>query len=276
MVFAIPDGADGNPDNAGVGSGGVAYIFNSALGQNWATLVLFISASAQFFCATSCLTSASRMTFAFSRDRAVPGSGIWSSLTAKRVPANAVLGVAVAAAIITLPALIEINIAAPGDPEFLYPVAFFAVTSVAVSGLYLSFAIPIFLRWRHGDRFEVGEWNNGSKYKWMNIVAVIEIVVVVAYLSLPTVPAGNPFDGNTDFSWKFVNYSPILTFGAILLLAIWWQLSAQEVVHRPDPEHRPAVVECLRRLSWGTRSLTWTASPYWRGGPGASPISPAG
>ena len=111
VVFAIPDGADGNPDNAGVGSGGVAYIFNTALGQDWATLVLFISASAQFFCATSCLTSASRMTFAFSRDRAIPGSGVWSSLTSKRVPANAVLGVAVAAAIITLPALIEINIA---------------------------------------------------------------------------------------------------------------------------------------------------------------------
>ena len=41
---------------------------------NWATLVLFISASAQFFCATSCMTSASRMTFAFSRDGAIPGS----------------------------------------------------------------------------------------------------------------------------------------------------------------------------------------------------------
>ena len=36
--------------------------------------VLFISASAQFFCATSCMTSASRMTFAFSRDGAIPGS----------------------------------------------------------------------------------------------------------------------------------------------------------------------------------------------------------
>ena len=49
-------------------------IFVEALGTNWATLVLFISASAQFFCATSCMTSASRMTFAFSRDGAIPGS----------------------------------------------------------------------------------------------------------------------------------------------------------------------------------------------------------
>ena len=74
VVFAIPNDADGAPDNAGVGGGGVAYIFVSALGKNWATFVLFISASAQFFCATSCMTSASRMTFAFSRDGAIPGS----------------------------------------------------------------------------------------------------------------------------------------------------------------------------------------------------------
>ena len=52
----------------------MAYIFVNSLGKNWATLVLFISASAQFYCATSCLTSASRMTFAFSRDGAIPGS----------------------------------------------------------------------------------------------------------------------------------------------------------------------------------------------------------
>ena len=36
------------------------------------------------------------------------------------------------------------------------PLAFYAVTSIAVIGLYLAFAIPIWLRWRHGDKFEVG------------------------------------------------------------------------------------------------------------------------
>ena len=59
--------------------------------------MLFISASAQFFCAISCMTSASRMTFAFSRDGAIPGSKHWQKLTAKRVPANAVMLVGVSA-----------------------------------------------------------------------------------------------------------------------------------------------------------------------------------
>jgi amino acid transporter len=241
VTFAIPDTADGVPDNAGVGGGGVAYIFTNAMGTNWATLVLFISASAQFFCATSCLTSASRMTFAFSRDRAVPGHRLWASLTPSRVPANAVIGVAVVAALVTLPALAEVNVGTPEAPLIL-PIAFFAVTSIAVIGLYLSFAIPIFLRWRHGERFEVGAWNNGAKYKWMNLVAVAEIIIVSLYLMMPTVPGGNPFT-DADFQWKFVNYSPIVTLGALLLLTIWWQVSAKKWFKGPIRNIDPEVVE---------------------------------
>ncbi len=79
-------------------------------GTNWATFVLFISASAQFFCATSCMTSASRMTFAFSRDGAMPGLETPAEAHGKRVPANAVMLVGVSAAVVTLPALIELKV----------------------------------------------------------------------------------------------------------------------------------------------------------------------
>ncbi len=51
-------------------------------------IVLFISTAGQLFCTTACQTSASRMLFAFSRDRAVPGHQLWSALSAKKVPAN--------------------------------------------------------------------------------------------------------------------------------------------------------------------------------------------
>ncbi|MDQ1665913.1 MAG: hypothetical protein QOH75_1944 [Actinomycetota bacterium] len=240
VVFAIPDGKDGNPDNAGVGAGGVAYIFTQAMGNKWAALVLFISASAQIFCATSCMTSASRMTFAFSRDGAMPGSRHWQKLTSKRVPANAVMLVAVCCAIVTAPALIEVNIGTPDDPLIL-PVAFYAVTSIAVIGLYLAFAIPIYLRWRQGDDFEAGSWNNGSKYKWMNPIAVAEIVIVSLYLMLPVVPAGKPF--SDAFDWKFVNYAPIVTLGALLVLAIWWEASAKKWFKGPKHSIDPDVVQ---------------------------------
>ena len=244
VVFAIPNGADGAPDNAGVGAGGVAYIFVQSLGTSWATLVLFISAAAQFFCATSCMTSASRMTFAFSRDGAIPGSPVLQKLTSARVPANAVLFVAVFSAIVTLPALIEVNIGTPEAP-LIIPVAFYAVTSIAVIGLYLAFAIPIWLRWKHGDRFEVGTWNNGAKYKWMNLVAVAEILVVTIYLMLPSLPGGNPFSDAADFEWKFVNYAPIVTLGTLVLLTIWWFASAKNWFTGPRQTIDQAVVEAF-------------------------------
>ena len=41
---------------------------------------LIIATVGQLFCALACLTSASRMCFAFSRDRAVPGHRLWTKL----------------------------------------------------------------------------------------------------------------------------------------------------------------------------------------------------
>jgi amino acid transporter len=237
VVFAIPNNDQGQPDNALAG-GGVAGIFVGALGTNWATFVLFISASAQFFCATSCMTSASRMTFAFSRDGAIPGSRTLQRLTASRVPANAVLMVAIAAAVLTLPALIEVDV--NGTPV---PLAFYAVTSIAVIGLYLAFAIPIWLRFRHGDKFEVGSWNNGAKYKWMNPVAVAEIIIVSLYLMMPSTPAANPF--SDEFDWKFVNYAPIVTLGALIILTIWWNVSAKHWFTGPKHTIDQAVVQAF-------------------------------
>jgi amino acid transporter len=241
FLFAVPN-VDGAPDNAGVGGGGVAYIFTSSLGQNTAALVLAISAIGQFFCTMACMTSASRMTFAFSRDGAIPGSGLWSKLSGSKVPANAVLLVAVVSALITLPALIEVNIGTEQDP-LIVPTAFYAVVSVAVIGLYLAFLIPIWLRWKMGDSFEVGSWNNGSKYKWMNLVAVVEIAIISIYFILPFVPQGNPL--NEDFSWKFVNYAPILTIGTLILLAVWWQASAKNWFTGPKHTIDQDVVEAF-------------------------------
>jgi len=242
FLFAIPNDGSGNPDNAGVGGGGVAYIFTESLGNNLAALVLLISAIGQFFCTMSVMTSASRMTFAFARDGAIPGSRLWSALTGSKVPANAVLLVGVVSALITVPALIEVNIGTAEDP-LIVPTAFYAVVSVAVIGLYLAFLIPIWLRWKMGDAFEAGSWNNGSKYKWMNLVAVAEIAIISIYFVLPFVPQGSPF--SDDFSWKFVNYAPILTLGSLILLAIWWQVSAKKWFTGPKHTIDKDVVEAF-------------------------------
>jgi amino acid transporter len=230
FVFAVQD-----PGKVTAGGGGIDVIFSQALPEGWHFLVLLISTAGQLFCTTACLTSASRMTFAFSRDGAIPGSSWLSKVNpATKIPANAVMFVTAVGIIITLPALKSIG---------GVPVAFLAVVSIAVIGLYLAFAIPIFLRWKLGDAFEVGSWNLGRKYKWMNLVAVVEIAIVSIYFILPFTPAGVP--GNKDFSWSSFNYAPILTFGVLILLAIWWQASAKKWFTGPKHTIDTDVIEAF-------------------------------
>jgi amino acid transporter len=241
FLFAVQD-PQAVTDGVNVGLYASDVIFTQALGESTHTIVVFISAAGQLFCTVACLTSASRMTFAFSRDGALPASQIWSKVTATKVPANAVMLCAVLAGLITLPALIEVNFGTEEAPIIL-PTAFYAVVSVAVIGLYLAFAIPIYLRWRHGENFEVGSWNNGAKYKWMNPIAVAEILIISIYFILPLYPSG--WLGHEDFSWKFVNYAPILTFGTIALVAIWWHLSAKKWFTGPKHTIDEAVVRAF-------------------------------
>jgi amino acid transporter len=209
-------------DEAGVSKGGgaVATIFIQALSSNWAALVLLISTVGQFFCSVACMTSTTRMLYAFSRDGAVPGGQLWSKLSRNRVPVYGVIAAAVIAVLLTLPALVKVDIG--GAPV---PVAFNAVVTIGVVGLYVAFAIPIWLRWKAGSNFTPGGWTLGPKYKWMCIVAVAEIAVTSIIALLPTSSLGVPW--NDGFAWKYVNYTILVVPIALILLWIWWHLSVK-------------------------------------------------
>lgn len=200
------------------GGGSAIAILFTALGNGALfKLILVITTAGQIFCVNASLTSCSRMMYAFSRDGAVPGGNIWKKVNKHRVPLNAVLVSSLIGVIITLPALWKTSSGAP--------TAFYAVVSIAVIGLYLAFLIPIYLRWKMADKFTPGQWTLGSKYKWMNVVAVIEIAIISVYFILPFTPTGIPW--HKDFNWTAVNYAPILTFGALIILWIWWHLSVK-------------------------------------------------
>ena len=216
FLFAVQDA-----DGVSKAGGAVASIFSQALTSKWAAAVLFISTAGQLFCTTACQTSASRMLFAFSRDRAVPGHQLWSTVNSRRVPANAVIVTAVIAALITLPALVPVDI--NGAPV---PIAFFAVVSIGVVGLYLAFAVPIYYRWKAGDSFPVGSWNIGNHYRWMAPLALAEIILTSIVAMFPTALGGVPWD--PSFEWKFVNYTPLLVGGTFLLLWIYWHASVKK------------------------------------------------
>ncbi len=199
-------------------------ILETALSSWAAKLIIIISTVGQLFCGMACVTSASRMTFAFSRDGAIPGHRLWRRLGANGTPTYAVLFVCLFAAIITIPAFF------PNSAGF--PFAFFAVTSIAVIGLYIAYTIPVFLRWRMGDAFQPGPWTLGRRYKWVNPIAFVWVGLCVIIFCLPTAdPAGVFF--KHGFSWQSVNYAPLVTLGVIGAVGIWYLASARRTFTGP-------------------------------------------
>ena len=81
-------------------------------------------------------------------------------VSARRVPIYAVTAIGVLAWALMLPTLTNAAI------------GYLVGTSIAVIGLYIAFALPIFLRIRAGDRFEHGAWSLGRHYKWISPLAV--------------------------------------------------------------------------------------------------------
>jgi amino acid transporter len=210
VTFAVPD-VQGTLD---AGGNAVVYIWTEATSETWAEFMLIIAVSAQFFCGTASVTSASRMMFSFSRDRAVPGSRLWRRVARNRVPVNSVIAIAVSAWALMIPTLVN-------------GVVGYAVgTSIAVIGLYIAFALPIILRIKAGDRFEPGAWSLGRHYKWISTIAVGWIAVVCVLFLMPISPNGVP--GAEEFAWESVNYAPLTVGGALVLFGGWYLVSARK------------------------------------------------
>src|SRR5205814_171088 len=104
------------------------------------------------FCLTASVTSASRMMFAFSRDRAVPGHQTWRKVGASRVPTNAVLAIGVLSFALMIPTYWNAY------------TGYLVGTSIAVIGLYIAFILPVILRYRKKDDWEPGAWSLGADY----------------------------------------------------------------------------------------------------------------
>ena len=106
------------------------YIWQTSMGTHWAEVLLFIVVCAQFFCLTACVTSGSRMLFAFSRDRAVPGHQWWRWVSKHRVPVYAAVGAAFVGFLLLIPTWWN-NLA-----------GYYVGTSVGTTGLYIAFILP--------------------------------------------------------------------------------------------------------------------------------------
>jgi amino acid transporter len=210
-------------------------LISSALGTGAAKLLVFIAIVGQFFCGLASVTANSRMIYAFSRDGALPGSKYWHRINKKtRTPTNSVwLGV-------TLSAIVGASsLYVAGSGAGRYSTAFFAMTGICVIGLYIAYAIPIYLRLTNPD-FETGPWNLKGYHKLVGWAAIIWIglitILFFAPLFWPFWPiwgSGNEIKefaspGNTYFRQNNFNFTgPLIILGAAAIM-LYWALSGKK------------------------------------------------
>ena len=220
MTLTLPDvGSKEYNAIAALGTDAGPQVIFNAIGGAGGKILVLIAMCAMFFCGLSSVTANSRMIYAFSRDGAVPGSQLWAKINPRtRTPTNSVWFAAVGALILGLPSLYQHN----GSS-----VAFFAIVSIGTVGLYIAYAIPIYLRIR-SKTFQEGPWNLGALSKAIGWIAVLWVVLITLLFFAPQFYPFLGFANVNNFNWA----GPVFI---VLLAAIglWWVLSARKWFNGP-------------------------------------------
>ena len=177
-----------------------AQIFVDAAGSKLGIFLIFICGVAQFFCGMASVTANSRMTYAFSRDGALPGSRLWAQVNPRTgTPTNSIWLCTVGALLLASPALKSTT-------------AYLAVTSIAVIGLYIAYVTPVLLRRLNPD-FQPGEWNLG---RWSALIGWIAIGWVAFIVILFMLPPASPITVDN------FNYAPLAVLAVLVFATITW------------------------------------------------------
>ena len=204
-IYAL---ASANPVAPGV-------IFVNALGNHGAEFLLIVVIVAQGFCGMASVTANSRMVYAFSRDGAVPGHRFWHRINPRtRTPTNSIWFCATFAFIL-------------GIPYLWSQVAYAAVTSIAVIGLYIAYVIPTLLRRLQGSSWEGGPWSLG---RWSPIIGWLGVAWVAIITVLFMLPQVSPINRDT------FNYAPIAVGVVLAFSGGYWLLSARKWFKGPKAQ----------------------------------------
>jgi amino acid permease (GABA permease) len=183
-----------------------AQIFIDAAGRHTGEFLLFICMVAQWFCGMASVTANSRMSYAFARDGALPGSRIWKQVNPRTgTPTNSIWLCVAISIILVLPSLWNTT-------------AYLAATSIAVIGLYIAYVAPVLLRRLNPD-FRPGPWNLG---RWSPLVGWLSIVWVVVICVLFVLPTAGPVTASN------FNYTIVAVAIVVGAAAVWWFASARK------------------------------------------------
>jgi amino acid transporter len=74
-------------------------------------------------------------------------------------------------------------------------------------------------------------WTLGKHYKWINLIAIVWVVLCVIFFCMPTSPDAVPW--NKGFTWSDFNYAPLVTI--IMLVGVWvaWEAGAKNTFKGP-------------------------------------------
>lgn len=195
------------------------YVFQQATNSKAGTTIMVALLTLLVTCAAiGFLATASRQTFAFARDRGIPGSRWLSKVNpSSKIP---LYSVAFCATVTMLICLINVFSA----------VAFNAIVSLTIAGLFISYLIPISLilvNRTTGEAIRWGPWKMGATGVFVNIVAIIYLVISIVFSFFP--PA-------TPVGLVSMNWSCVVFGGFVILGLAYYAIRGRKVYKGPIRE----------------------------------------
>ncbi|KAI1337679.1 amino acid transporter [Xylariaceae sp. FL0016] len=226
LFFIIPICAT-LPDLADVLEAPVAqalpYIFGRVTGSaggglGLTILVLIIT----LFCSISITVAASRCTWAFARDNAIPLAHVWSKIDERH--GTPIWALALTTLVEMLLGLINLGSSS----------AFLAFVSVGVISLAVSYGIPIAISLTYRPHeVNAARWTMGKTAgPIVNVLAVIWIIFEVVLFSMPTA---------LPVTAVSMNYAIVVFLGFMALSAVWYGIYARKVYQGPPESDGLAV-----------------------------------
>ncbi|CAG8973233.1 hypothetical protein HYALB_00011323 [Hymenoscyphus albidus] len=220
ILFVLPDLAE---LVALVSAQPTPTILVSATGSKGGAFALLVPLMVlALFCGIGCTTAASRCTWAFSRDGAIPGSQLWKKINPSLdVPLNAMM----------LSMAVQIILAVL---YFGSSAAFNAFTGVGVICLTVSYAMPIAVSLLGGrTHIKLGKFDMGMVGLVSNVVSLGWSILAVPLFCMPSVI---PVAADT------MNYASVVLV-AFFFVATGWYFAWGKKNYSGPPVHEDATID---------------------------------
>lgn len=187
----------------------IGIIFQQATGSAGGGFgLMFLIFGILMFAGIGSLTAASRCTYAFARDGAIPGYRLWRKVNHKLdVPVWGIILSAIVNALL-------------GCIYFGSTAAFNSFTGVGTICLSTSYAVPVLVSVVQGRKPVQGSPYSLGKFGMaINLVCLIWIVFAVVIFCMP---AGLPVDASS------MNYASVVFMGFALIATVWYIVHARK------------------------------------------------